>query len=148
MIATAIKAQGGVVVVTNGCFDLIHTGHADFLTKAKRLGDCLIVLVNSDESITRLKGEDRPVIPLDQRMKMLDMLKPVDFVTHFSADTPRDLICSIDPDVLAKGNDYLSAEIAGSECVMNRGGKVEIVESDRSTSTTMIINKLFNRRDL
>ena len=102
-IRNKLKRQKRKVVFTNGCFDLIHSGHIDYLTKAKKLGDVLIVGINSDSSVKRIKGEKRPIIPENERCIILYNLKPVDFVTLFDEDTPDELIDELKPDVLVKG---------------------------------------------
>ena len=130
------------VVFTNGCFDLIHAGHVDYLEKARSLGDTLIVAVNSDESVSRLKGKNRPIVPCDQRMKVLAALGCVDYVFSFSEDTPEDVIKSIKPDVLIKGADYKINEIAGADFVQSYGGRVDTVEMVAGVSTTDIVKKI------
>ncbi|MCG6867934.1 MAG: bifunctional D-glycero-beta-D-manno-heptose-7-phosphate kinase/D-glycero-beta-D-manno-heptose 1-phosphate adenylyltransferase HldE [Gammaproteobacteria bacterium] len=110
------RAAGETIVMTNGVFDILHAGHVRYLRQAASLGDRLIVAVNDDASVRRLKGETRPVNPLDQRMEVLAGLSPVDWVVPFSEDTPRRLICEVAPDCLVKGGDYRIEEVAGHEC--------------------------------
>ena len=135
------KASGEKIVMTNGCFDILHSGHVSYLKQASTLGDRLIIAVNSDDSVKRLKGESRPINPCDQRMKVLSELSSVDWVLEFTEDTPQRLIESLKPDVLVKGGDYKVEEIAGSESVLQRGGEVIILDFIDGVSTTKIINK-------
>lgn len=135
-------AQGERVVMTNGCFDLLHAGHATYLNEAKRLGDRLIVAVNDDDSVRRLKGRGRPVTPLAARMAMLASLEAVDWVVPFSEDTPERLICKVLPDVLVKGGDYQPRDIAGYQCVTRNGGEVKVLRFVEGFSTTGLIDKL------
>lgn len=136
------KKRGEKVVMTNGCFDILHVGHVDYLAKAKALGHRLIVAVNSDESVRRLKGDARPVNPLQARMTMLSSLKSVDWVVAFSEDTPARLIEAVNPDILVKGGDYTVHQIAGSDFVLNNGGDVKIIPLVDGFSTTKIIEKM------
>jgi len=130
------------IVFTNGCFDILHAGHADYLKKAKSLGDILVVGINSDESIRRIKGEKRPIIPQELRAFLLDSLKPVDYVVIFEEDTPLELIKAIKPDVLVKGADWDVDKIVGADFVLSYGGKVERIEFSFDISTTKIIEKI------
>ena len=130
------------IVFTNGCFDILHAGHADYLKKAKSLGDILVVGINSDESIRRIKGEKRPIIPQELRAYLLDSLKPVDYVIIFEEDTPFELIKAIKPDVLVKGADWDVDKIVGADFVLSYGGKVERIEFSFDISTTKIIEKI------
>ena len=138
------RAHGERVVMTNGCFDLLHHGHVSYLEEARRLGDRLIVAVNDDDSVRRLKGEERPINPLEQRMTLLAALECVDWVVPFSEDTPERLYCRVLPDVLVKGGDYRPDEVAGARCVKEHGGMVEILSFVDGCSTTGIIEKLRN----
>jgi D-beta-D-heptose 7-phosphate kinase/D-beta-D-heptose 1-phosphate adenosyltransferase len=135
----AARARGERIVMTNGCFDILHAGHVRYLEKARREGDRLIVAVNDDRSVRRLKGASRPVNLLEQRMVVLAALSAVDWVVPFSEDTPERLICEVRPDVLVKGGDYRPEQIAGSECVRAHGGEVVIVDFIPGCSTTQII---------
>ncbi|WP_333784562.1 D-glycero-beta-D-manno-heptose 1-phosphate adenylyltransferase [Thermocrinis sp.] len=132
------------IVFTNGCFDILHAGHADYLKKAKSLGDVLVVGINSDESIKRIKGEKRPIIPQHLRAFLLDSLKPVDYVVIFEEDTPLELIKAIKPDILVKGADWDLDKIVGADFVLSYGGKVERIEFSFDISTTKIIEKILN----
>lgn len=137
------RRQGEVVVATNGCFDILHPGHVDYLQRARALGDRLMVLVNTDASVQRLKGPTRPVNPLDHRMTMLAALECVDWVTSFDEDTPRDLIGRLLPDILVKGGDYSDiTTIAGHEQVLAHGGEVRLLDFVEGYSTTRIIDRI------
>jgi len=138
------REKGKKIVFTNGCFDIIHAGHVDYLEKAKSLGDFLVVGLNSDESVKRLKGPTRPVNPVEQRKKVLHALKPVDLVIVFEEDTPERLIKEIKPDVLVKGGDWKIENIVGADFVMSYGGKVYTIDFVYDTSTTKIIEKVKN----
>ena len=130
------------VVMTNGVFDILHAGHVSYLANARKLGDRLIVAVNSDASTKRLKGESRPVNPLEQRMIVLGALEAVDWVVSFEEDTPQRLIAGILPDLLVKGGDYKPEDIAGSEEVWANGGDVLVLNFEDGCSTTNIIKKI------
>lgn len=130
------------IVFTNGCFDIIHLGHISYLKQAKNLGDFLIVGLNSDDSVRRLKGKQRPILPQDERAEILDSLKSVDFVVIFEDDTPENLIHIIKPDILVKGGDYKIEEIVGATFVLSYGGKVVVLPYLEGKSTTNIINKI------
>jgi len=136
---SAAKAAGETVVMTNGCFDILHAGHTEYLAQARAFGDRLIVAVNDDASVSRLKGADRPVNRLENRMAVLSALGCVDWVVPFSEDTPARLIQRILPHVLVKGGDYRTEDIPGAKCVRQSGGRVEIVPLRPSCSTTAII---------
>jgi D-beta-D-heptose 7-phosphate kinase/D-beta-D-heptose 1-phosphate adenosyltransferase len=138
------RHQGETVVMTNGCFDLLHAGHVAYLEQAQALGDRLIVAVNDDNSVKQLKGEGRPLNPLLQRMQVLAGLRAVDWVIPFSADTPRELIAQVLPDILVKGGDYKVEEIAGHKEVLANGGSVKILQFVPGCSTTNIITKIKN----
>jgi D-beta-D-heptose 7-phosphate kinase/D-beta-D-heptose 1-phosphate adenosyltransferase len=136
----AARLRGERIVMTNGCFDILHAGHVRYLQQARDLGDRLIVAVNDDDSVRRLKGVTRPITPLAQRMEVVAALASVDWVTPFTEDTPQRLICRIAPDVLVKGGDYRPEQVAGSECVRERGGRVVVLEYIAGCSTTRIID--------
>lgn len=135
------KAHGEKVIMTNGCFDLLHAGHVTYLEQAKALGDRLIVAVNSDASVKRLKGESRPINGLQQRMTVLAALACVDWVVAFEEETPERLYCNTLPDVIVKGGDYLPEQVAGGDCVIKAGGEVKILQFVEGQSTTTMINK-------
>lgn len=136
------RAQGEKVVMTNGCFDLLHAGHVAYLQQARALGDRLIVAVNDDASVRRLKGPERPLNPVDQRMAVLAALAAVDWVVPFSEDTPAELIDDIVPDVLVKGGDYRVEDIAGADTVQRAGGQVVVLDFVDGVSTTSIIERM------
>ncbi len=136
------KQKGDTIVFTNGCFDLIHEGHIIYLSKAASKGDHLLIGLNSDASVTRLKGASRPLLGQDTRALVLASLFFVDGVILFGEDTPENLIYQILPDYLVKGSDYRIDEIAGADIVFNHGGKVETIELIPDASTTSIINKI------
>jgi len=136
------RARGERIVMTNGCFDLLHAGHVACLREAKRLGDRLIVAVNDDASVARLKGNGRPLNPLEQRMAVLAGLESVDWVVAFPEDTPERLIDEIRPDLLVKGGDYRPEQIAGFECVTRNGGKVVVLAYQEGCSTSAMIDTI------
>jgi D-beta-D-heptose 7-phosphate kinase/D-beta-D-heptose 1-phosphate adenosyltransferase len=143
LIAVAsMKAEGKRVVMTNGCFDLLHPGHVSYLSQAAELADVLIVAVNDDASVTRLKGPDRPINGIESRMSVLAGLRAVSYVVPFSEDTPARLISAISPDVLVKGGDYAVADIAGHEHVLASGGDVVILDFVEGFSTTATIERM------
>ncbi len=136
------KEHGETVVMTNGCFDILHSGHATYLEQARELGDRLIVAVNDDDSVKRLKGEDRPVNTLAKRMHMLAALECVDWVVPFFEDTPTRLICKLTPQILVKGGDNEPDKIPGGQCVREAGGEVKVLAYVEGVSTTGIIGTI------
>jgi D-beta-D-heptose 7-phosphate kinase/D-beta-D-heptose 1-phosphate adenosyltransferase len=136
------KARGERVVMTNGCFDILHAGHVSYLEEAKSCGDRLIVAVNDDASTRRLKGPSRPITPLADRMAVLAGLAAVDWVVPFSEDTPADLIGRVLPDVLVKGGDYRADQIAGGDAVLRNGGEVRVLGLKPGRSTTAIVDAI------
>ncbi len=130
------------IVFTNGCFDILHAGHVRYLKAAAELGDRLVLGLNSDESIKQLKGDTRPIIPLQERLEVMSALNCVDWVIPFEEDTPIHLIETLLPDVLAKGGDYAAEEIVGYECVTQNGGEVTVLSFVDGCSTTAIIEKI------
>ena len=128
--------------MTNGCFDILHAGHVDYLQAAKTMGDRLIIAVNDDASVKRLKGDTRPINALEHRMHLLEALDAVDWVVPFSQDTPTELIEYLNPSVLVKGADYQIHEIAGSEHVLNNGGEVKTITLTPGCSTTSVVKKI------
>jgi D-beta-D-heptose 7-phosphate kinase/D-beta-D-heptose 1-phosphate adenosyltransferase len=136
------RGNGQRVVMTNGCFDLLHPGHIAYLEQAATLGDMLVVAVNDDDSVRRLKGDARPVNAIADRMAVLVGLSAVDYVLPFSEDTPAKLIEALAPDVLVKGGDYVVEEIAGHESVMARGGEVVVLDFLEGHSTSSLIDRL------
>ena len=139
------RSRGERVIMTNGCFDIIHAGHVSYLEEAKTLGDRLIVAINDDASVARLKGADRPINPLVDRMAVLSGLAAVDWVVPFSTDTPADLIAGLLPDVLVKGGDYRREEIAGGQAVLKNGGEVRVLALKEGRSTSTIIDAIRGR---
>jgi len=136
------KERGESLVMTNGCFDIIHPGHVQYLKEAKTLGHRLLVAVNSDESVSRLKGPTRPINPLDHRMAVLAGLESVDWVVPFTEDTPERLITKVLPSILVKGGDYKIEEIAGGEAVMDAGGEVIVLSFKDNCSTSAIVKRI------
>jgi len=136
------KEQGKCVVFTNGCFDLLHPGHITYLQDTKALGDILIIGLNDDASIRRLKGDMRPINPLHDRAVMLAALKPVDEVVVFSEDTPINLISALLPDVLVKGGDYTEDNIVGADVVQAAGGYVTTIPFLDGYSSTRLMQKI------
>jgi len=143
-VVNQAKQHGERIVMTNGCFDILHPGHVSYMQKARAMGDRLIIAVNDDDSVKRLKGPDRPINTLDRRMALLTALECVDWVVPFSEDTPERLICKLLPDVLVKGGDYKPEDIAGGNCVKDNGGEVNVIEFIEGHSTTDIIKNILN----
>jgi len=135
------KAHDEKIIMTNGCFDLLHAGHVTYLEQAKALGDRLCVAVNSDASVKHLKGESRPINGLQERMTVLAALACVDWVVAFAEETPERLYCKLLPDVIVKGGDYSPGQVAGGDCVIKAGGEVKILQFVDGQSTTAMINK-------
>ena len=140
-----LKAAGERIVFTNGCFDLLHVGHVRYLTAARSCGDRLVVGLNSDGSVRRIKGDRRPIIPQDQRAEVLAGLACVDFITFFEEPAPFQLIQVLKPDVLVKGADWAEAEIIGADQVKAAGGRVERIEVVPGASTSGIIRSILER---
>lgn len=136
------QAYGEKIVMTNGCFDLLHSGHVSYLEQAKAQGDRLIVAVNTDDSVRRLKGETRPINSVEDRMKVLSALESVDWVLPFSEDTPERLICAVQPNLLVKGGDNDPQNIPGNRCVWDNGGDVIVLSFVEGSSTTGTIAKI------
>jgi len=136
------REQGLSIVFTNGCFDLLHPGHIDYLERAAALGERLIIGLNDDDSIRRLKGNSRPVNPLQNRAVMLAALRAVDMVVPFSEDTPLNLIKALQPDLLVKGGDYEPDAIVGAEEVRRHGGKVVVMPFLEGHSSTALIERI------
>lgn len=136
------KAHGEKIIFTNGCFDIIHAGHVGYLAEAKRLGDRLVVAINDDDSAHRLKGEGRPINPVERRMAVLAGLEAVDWVVSFSEDTPEPLLESLQPEVLVKGGDYTMDQVVGAGYVKSYGGVVRVLEFLDNCSTSAIMEKI------
>lgn len=135
------KANGDKIIMTNGCFDILHIGHVTYLEQARALGDRLCIAVNSDESVKILKGESRPINGLQERMAVLAALSCVDWVVPFTEETPERLYCKLLPAVIVKGGDYSPEQVAGGECVTKAGGEIKILPFVEGQSTTSIIKK-------
>ena len=140
-----LKAEKKKIVFTNGCFDLLHVGHIRYLSNAKKLGDFLIVGLNSDESVKILKGQNRPINQFEDRAMLLSALRSVDLVIIFEEQTPENLINKIVPDVLVKGGDYDIEDIAGYHTVIKNGGKVRTLDFYKGYSSTNYIKKINKR---
>jgi len=142
-IRNKLKQENKKVVFTNGCFDLIHSGHVDYLVKAKEMGDVLILALNTDESIKKIKGDKRPILKQDERAFIVSNLKPVDYVTFFDEETPSQIISELIPDILVKGADWAIDKIVGRETVEANGGAVKTIKfvNDQSTSNIIKIIK-------
>jgi D-beta-D-heptose 7-phosphate kinase/D-beta-D-heptose 1-phosphate adenosyltransferase len=136
------RNRGRVIVFTNGCFDIIHRGHIALLEAARAMGDCLVVGINSDDSVRRLKGEGRPLNVADDRAEVLLALRSVDYVTIFGEDTPIETIEALEPDVLVKGAEYGNGEIVGEDFVLAGGGRVERIEMVEGYSSSGIIGRM------
>jgi D-beta-D-heptose 7-phosphate kinase/D-beta-D-heptose 1-phosphate adenosyltransferase len=136
------RGADGKLVFTNGCFDILHVGHLRYLTQAKALGDLLVVGVNSDASVRRLKGESRPIVSEEERLELLLGLRAVDFVCLFDEETPLRLIKEVRPDILVKGGDWPVEEIVGHEFVASTGGVTRSLPFVEGKSTTNIIEKI------
>lgn len=143
-LSSKLKKEGKVIIFTNGCFDIVHAGHIDYMEKAKALGDVLIVGVNSDNSVKRIKGEKRPIVNLDNRLRLLKGLKVIDYLCVFEEDTPLELIKNIGPNVLVKGEDWKDKGVVGEDFVKAQGGKVELIKLLPGISTSIIIEKIVN----
>jgi len=141
-IRKKLKVDGKKVVFTNGCFDILHAGHVDYLLKAKNEGDILIVALNSDKSVKRIKGSSRPIINENERAFILNSLEAVDYVTLFDEDTPEEIINQLIPDVLVKGADWSIENIVGREIVEKNGGEVKSIKFESDQSTSKIIKKI------
>lgn len=144
-IRQQLKDQNKKVVFTNGCFDLIHAGHVDYLSKAKVFGDVLVVGLNSDASVMKIKGSKRPILIETERSFIISNLKPVDYVVLFDEDTPKLLIEELLPDVLVKGADWAIENIVGKDVVLANGGEVKTIEFVNDQSTSRIIKIIVDR---
>jgi D-beta-D-heptose 7-phosphate kinase/D-beta-D-heptose 1-phosphate adenosyltransferase len=140
-----LKAKGKRIVFTNGCFDLLHIGHVRYLEKARTLGDALVIGVNSDSSVRKLKGPKRPVLPAKERAEILSGLGCVDYITIFDELDPLKLITSLHPNVLVKGGDWTKEQIVGREVLERSGGKVVIIRFVKGTSTSTLIETILKK---
>lgn len=136
------RRRGKKIVFTNGCFDILHAGHVDYLREASELGDHLIVAVNNDASVTRLKGAGRPINSVERRMRILAGLESVDWVTDFEENTPEQLLELLKPDVLVKGGDYSVEQVVGAEIVSSYGGEVRVLKFVEDCSTSALVEKI------
>jgi len=139
------KREGKKVIFTNGCFDILHRGHIEYLEEAKKLGDILIVGLNSDESVKKIKGDKRPIVPEDDRAFVLSALGCVDYVCIFDQETPEELIKNLVPDVLVKGGDWEKGNVVGKEIVEESGGEVFTIQEIEGKSTKKIIQTIIER---
>ncbi len=138
---SSLRGKGKKIVFTNGCFDILHVGHVDYLSKARRLGDVLVVGLNTDSSVKKVKGEGRPINKELDRAKVLAALSSVDYVTLFGEPTPEKLIMKLKPDLLVKGGDWKVKDIVGGDFVTKNGGKVKNIPFIKGYSTTSIIER-------
>ncbi|MFO7527139.1 MAG: D-glycero-beta-D-manno-heptose 1-phosphate adenylyltransferase [Ignavibacteriaceae bacterium] len=145
IIRRQLKAENKIVVFTNGVFDLIHAGHIDYLVKAKKLGDVLIVALNNDDSVKKIKGDKRPILKEEERAFVVSNLKPVNYVVLFEEDTPANVIEKLVPDVLVKGADWSIDQIVGRDIVEQNGGVVRSIEFVNDQSTTKIIESIVTK---
>ncbi len=141
----ALKAQGKKIIFTNGCFDLLHVGHVRYLEGAKSLGDILVLALNSDESIKRLKGKERPLLPLEDRLGILSAFKSVDFVTAFDEDTVSPLLLKLKPHIHAKGTDYTPDSVPEKDTVASYGGKVAVVGDPKDHASKNLIQLILQK---
>jgi rfaE bifunctional protein nucleotidyltransferase chain/domain len=141
-IRAQLRRQGKKVVFTNGCFDLIHGGHIELFRKAKSRGDVLIVALNTDGSVRKIKGPQRPVFPLEERFEVLGAIEYIDYLTSFAEDTPQKIIAALLPDILVKGGDWRPGQVAGREEVEAAGGRVVIVPYLKGHSSSSIIRQI------
>lgn len=137
-----LNMQNKKLVFTNGCFDILHAGHVDYLNQAKQKGDKLVVALNTDQSVRNIKGEHRPIISQEERAFIISNLKSVDYVTFFDEDTPKEIIEKLIPDVLIKGTDWSLEHIVGRDIVEKNGGEVKTIEFITNQSTSKIIDKI------
>ena len=137
-----LRGEGKKIVFTNGCFDILHVGHASYLAEAKKTGDILVLALNSDSSVRAIKGEKRPLIPEGERAYMVASLEVVDYVTVFTEETPLRLIDYLMPDILVKGGDWAEGDVVGRESVKKWGGRVVIIPQVEGLSTTNIVEKI------
>ena len=142
LIIEELKSLGKIIVFTNGCFDILHAGHCKYLHETRKLGDVLIVGLNSDDSVRRLKGSDRPINNCSDRALILSSLKDVDYVCVFEEDTPYELLSSLKPNILVKGGDYNEDHIIGADIVKSIGGKVVVIDLLEGRSTSNLISKI------
>jgi rfaE bifunctional protein nucleotidyltransferase chain/domain len=141
-IREELRRRKRKVVFTNGCFDLLHSGHVHIFREAKKLGDVFIVAVNEDESVRQIKGESRPIFPLEERLEVLEAIEDIDYLLSFSEETPQRVIAALLPDVLVKGGDWAPEEVVGKREVEEAGGKVAIIPYLEGRSSSEIIDRI------
>ncbi|MFQ5928776.1 MAG: D-glycero-beta-D-manno-heptose 1-phosphate adenylyltransferase [Acidobacteriota bacterium] len=141
-IVEQLRAEGKRIVFTNGCFDLLHPGHVRYLEKARAEGDVLVVALNSDASVRKIKGQGRPIFSEEERCEVISALASVDFVTTFNEETPQTIIEELMPDVLVKGGDWAMNQIVGGQIVESNGGKVISIDFEKGFSTSNIIERI------
>ena len=141
-LVTEWKSAGNKIVFTNGCFDILHMGHVDYLEKARNLGDKLIIGLNTDNSVSRFKGSERPIQDQHSRARVMAALSSVDAVVLFDEDNPLELISALLPDILVKGSDYLAENIVGADVVKKNGGEVKTIDFVSGYSTSNIVKKI------
>jgi len=141
-IVDRLKGEGKKIIFTNGCFDILHAGHTRYLSEARKLGDVLVLALNSDRSVRAIKGEKRPIVPEAERAEVLAALSSVDYVTVFDEPTPLALIELLRPDVIVKGGDWAEKDIVGADAVRGWGGRVAVMPEIEGASTTNIIDKV------
>ena len=137
-----LRKENKIIVFTNGCFDILHAGHVDYMEKAKSLGHVLVVGVNSDASVKKIKGDKRPIVDLENRLRLLSGLRVIDYLCVFEESTPLELIKNVVPDVLVKGEDWKDKGVIGEDFVKANGGKVELIKLLPGISTSIIIEKI------
>lgn len=142
-IREELRRQNRKVVFTNGCFDLLHSGHIHIFREAKKLGDVFIVAVNEDESVRRIKGSSRPIFPLRERLEVLEAIEDIDYLLSFSEETPQKIIAALLPDVLVKGGDWAPEEVVGKKEVEEAGGEVVIIPYLEGRSSSKVIDRIF-----
>ena len=145
-IRKGLKREGRKVVLTNGCFDLLHNGHIHLFREAKKQGDVLVVAVNDDSSVKKIKGPFRPIFPLEERLEILAALEEIDYLVSFSEGTPQKVIASLLPDVLVKGGDWRIEEVVGRKEVEEEGGEVVVIPYLKGHSSTEIIERIFKKK--
>lgn len=141
-VLNELKSQGKRIIFTNGCFDILHWGHVYYLKQAKELGDILVLALNTDDSVKKLKGDSRPINNQQDRALVINELKSIDYVTFFSEETPYNIIKILKPNIIAKGGDYSPEQVVGKDIIENYGGSVEIIPFVEGKSTTNIVNKM------
>jgi D-beta-D-heptose 7-phosphate kinase/D-beta-D-heptose 1-phosphate adenosyltransferase len=141
-VCEKLRLQNRKVVFTNGCFDLLHSGHVHIFREAKKLGDVFIVAVNEDESVRKIKGESRPIFPLEERLEVLEAIEDIDYLFSFSEETPQRVIAALLPDVLVKGGDWAPEDVVGKREVEDAGGRVAIIPYLEGRSSSEIIDRI------